>query len=235
MRKWLPLPVPARDHGRSFASRSGSGCAHLHSPTEEMSRACSRAGGLDDECALFRRGSAVHAVPPLLIIRPRRVRLHRRCGLNPGTASTRWHDSDRDIVLAVRSDRPGFSSHPAAVRTRSFACRCWSGEHLPLGLLAIFLLFFFVVALPVGSFIAVQRLVRRRSQLRMGEEAADNEAANAACMWKAFFPGDYEDGYFWMRHLSWAILVVICATKEYGQVPSHLVVVVCRNIRRDVH
>ncbi len=45
-------------------------------------------------------------------------------------------------------------------------------------------------------------------------------------MWTTFFPGDYEAEYFWVRHLSWAVLVIICAAKEYWQVPAHAVL--CR-------
>jgi hypothetical protein len=98
------------------------------------------------------------------------------------------------------------------------------GEHLPLGLMAIFLLVFFVVGLPVGTFIAVQRLVRDRSRWETDVEHTD--VSHDARMWTAFFPGDYEAEYFWVRHLSWAVLVIICAAKEYWQVPAHTVL--CR-------
>jgi hypothetical protein len=105
-------------------------------------------------------------------------------------------------------------------------CRCWVGEHLPLGLLAIFLLFFFVMALPLVTFIAVQRLVRGRSRFEMDDGADDNEISDEGRMWKAFFPGDYKAEYFWVRHLSWAVLVIICAAKEFWQVPTRTVL--CR-------
>ena len=93
------------------------------------------------------------------------------------------------------------------------------GEHLPLGLMAIFLLVFFVLGLPVGTFIAVQRLVRDRSRWETDEEHTD--LSHDERMWKTFFPGDYEAEYFWVRHLSWAVLVMICAAKEYWQVQAH--------------
>ena len=99
------------------------------------------------------------------------------------------------------------------------------GEHLPLGLMAIFLLVFFVLGLPVGTFIAVQRLVRDRSRLEMDDKAVDT-ASHDERMWTAFFPGDYEVEYFWVRHLSWAVLVIICAAKEFWQVPTRTVL--CR-------
>ncbi len=99
-------------------------------------------------------------------------------------------------------------------------CRCWVGEHLPLGLMAVFLLVFFVMALPLGTFIAVQRLIRGRSRLEMDDKAVDTEASDDERMWTAFFPGDYEAEYFWVRHLSWAVLVIICVAKEYGKVPT---------------
>ena len=99
-------------------------------------------------------------------------------------------------------------------------CRCWVGEHLPLGLMALFLLVFFVLGLPVGTFIAVQRLVRGRARLEMDDEAVDTEVSDEERMWTAFFPGDYKAEHFWVRHLSWAVLVIICVAKEYKQVPS---------------
>jgi hypothetical protein len=105
-------------------------------------------------------------------------------------------------------------------------CRCWVGEHLPLGLMALFLLVFFVLGLPVGTFIAVQRLVRDRSRWETDVEAVDTDVSDDERMWKAFFPGDYETEYFWVRHLSWAVLVIICAAKEYWQVPTRTVL--CR-------
>jgi len=98
------------------------------------------------------------------------------------------------------------------------------GEHLPLGLMAIFLLVFFVLGLPVGTYIAVQRLVRDRSRWETDLEVVDTEVSDDERMWKAFFPGDYKAEYFWVRHLSWAALVITCAAKEYGQVPTHLFV-----------
>ena len=88
--------------------------------------------------------------------------------------------------------------------------------------MAVFLLLFFVMGLPVTTFIAVQRLVRARSLLETDVEAVDTEGSDEERMWKAFFPGDYDAEYFWVRHLSWAILVAICAAKEYGQVPTYL-------------
>jgi hypothetical protein len=88
------------------------------------------------------------------------------------------------------------------------------GEHLPLGLMAVFLLVFFVIALPVGTFIAVQRLVRDRSRWETAVEAVDTDVSDDERMWKAFFPGDYKAEYFWVRH----------QPKEYGQVPTHLFV-----------
>ncbi len=95
------------------------------------------------------------------------------------------------------------------------------GEHLPLGLMAVFLLVFFVMALPLGTFIAVQRLVRGRLQLEMDDEAVDTALSDDKRLWTAFYPGDYEAEYFWVRHFSWAVLVIICVAKEYGQVPTH--------------
>jgi hypothetical protein len=75
------------------------------------------------------------------------------------------------------------------------------------------LLIFFVVAFPVGTFVKAQRLARRGAQLE-----TDDDAVSHARMWGVFFPGDYKDGYFWVRHLGWAVLVVICTVKEYRQV-----------------
>ncbi len=115
---------------------------------------------------------------------------------------------------------------------------CWVGEHLPLGLMAIFLLAFFGLGLPVGTFIAVKRLVRGRTRLESDNKEVDTEVSDDEQMWKAFFPGDYEAEYFWVRHLSWGLLVVICAAKEYWQVPTHdfvPTVVTCIRDRQDVH
>jgi hypothetical protein len=102
-------------------------------------------------------------------------------------------------------------------------CRCWAGEHLPLGLMALFLLVFFVLGLPIGTFIAVQRLVRDRSHKELDVEAVHTDVSDSERMWTAFFPGDYETEYFWVRHLSWAVLLIICAVKEYWQVPARTV------------
>ena len=112
------------------------------------------------------------------------------------------------------------------VQETHLGCRCWVGEHLPLGLMAIFLLVFFVLGLPIGTFIAVQRLVRDRSHRELDVEAVDPDVSDSERMWTAFFPGDYETEYFWVRHLSWAVLVIICAAKEYWQVPTRTVL--CR-------
>jgi hypothetical protein len=104
--------------------------------------------------------------------------------------------------------------------------------------MAIFLLIVFVLALPVGTLIAVQRLVRERSRRETDVEEVDLEKSDDELMWKAFFPGDYEIEYFWVRHLSWAVLGMICVAKEYGQVPTHLfvaTVVTSIRDRRDVH
>ena len=103
--------------------------------------------------------------------------------------------------------------------------------------MAVFLLVFFVMALPIGTFIAVQRLVRGRLQLEMDDEAVETDVSDHERMWKAFFPGDYETEYFWVRHLSWAVLVIICVAKEYGQVPTFFVppVLTCVRDRRDLH
>jgi hypothetical protein len=87
------------------------------------------------------------------------------------------------------------------------------------------------MALPIGTFIAVQRLVRRRAQMEIQGETAGTEASDDERVWNAFFPGDYEDGYFWVRHLSWAVLVAICVAREYRQVMTHLVVDDSGNIR----
>ena len=59
------------------------------------------------------------------------------------------------------------------VQETLLGCRCWVGEHLPLGLMAIFLLVFFVLGLPIGTFIAVQRLVRDRSRWETDVEHTD--------------------------------------------------------------
>jgi hypothetical protein len=112
------------------------------------------------------------------------------------------------------------------VQETHLARRCWAGEHLLLGLMAIFLLVFFVLGLPIGTFIAVQRLVRDRSHRELDVKAVDTGVSDSERMWTAFFPGDYETEYFWVRHLSWAVLVIICAAKEYWQVPTHTVL--CR-------
>ena len=159
--------------------------------------------------------------------------------------------------------RSGSCSHPTENKknknnlsrciraTYGCAHRCWSGEHLPLGLLAIFLLIFFVIALPVCTFVAVQRLVRRRTQFGTDNDSASASESDDARMWQAFFPGDYKDHHFWVRaslsrgadcincctfgvrlfsyrnfvffqvrHLSWAVLVILCAQKEYRQVQT---------------
>jgi hypothetical protein len=112
------------------------------------------------------------------------------------------------------------------VQATHLGCRCWAGEHLLLGLMAIFLLVFFVLGLPIGTFIAVQRLVRDRSRWETDLELVDTDVSDDERMWKAFFPGDYEPEYFWVRHLSWAVLVIICAAKEFWQVPTRTVL--CR-------
>ena len=87
--------------------------------------------------------------------------------------------------------------------------RCWSGEHLPLGLLAVASLIAVVIAFPCCTLIAWHRASRR------GEFEVDGDTAIRKLEQQIFHRGDYKLKYFWMRHAGWAILVLIAVLKEY--------------------
>ena len=81
-------------------------------------------------------------------------------------------------------------------------CRCWSGEHLPLGLLAIGALIIVVMGLPFCTLVAWHRHARD-----VDFEAV--EASSNKLQQQIFHRGDYEVQFYWVRHAGWAVLVLI--------------------------
>ncbi len=81
--------------------------------------------------------------------------------------------------------------------------RCWSGEHLPVGLLAIGALIIIVMGLPLCTLVAWHRHARN-VDFEAVEESASHELQQ-----QIFHHGDYEVQFYWVRHAGWAVLVLI--------------------------
>jgi hypothetical protein len=87
--------------------------------------------------------------------------------------------------------------------------RCWSGEHLPLGLLAVVSLIAVVIAFPFCTLIAWHR------GSRSAEFDVDEDSAIRKLEQHIFHHGDYKFEYFWMRHAGLAVLVLIGIFEQY--------------------
>jgi hypothetical protein len=116
----------------------------------------------------------------------------------------------KTIFMRYASVAARFAHSPAEI---SFGHgRCWSGEHLPLGLLAVASLIAVVIAFPLGAFIAWRRASRT------AQFAVDKDSATQKLEEQIFHQGDYEFEFFWMRHVGWAVLVVVGILQEYSPV-----------------
>ena len=80
--------------------------------------------------------------------------------------------------------------------------RCWSGEHLPLGILAIGALIVVVMGLPLFTLVVWHR------HARDADFEAVEESSNKLQQ-QIFHRGDYEVQFYWVRHAGWAVLVLI--------------------------
>jgi uncharacterized membrane protein len=87
--------------------------------------------------------------------------------------------------------------------------RCWSGEHLPLGLLAAVSLIAVVIAFPFCTLIAWHR------SSRSTEFDVDEASEIHKLEQQIFHRSDYEFKYFWMRHAGWGIYVLVGMLEEY--------------------
>jgi hypothetical protein len=94
--------------------------------------------------------------------------------------------------------------------------RCWSGEHLPLGLLAIGVLIVVVIGLPLGTLVLWHRQAGG-AQFEAAEESGC-ESASHKLQQQIFYRGDYELKFFWVRHAGWAVLVLIGIFDEFCEV-----------------
>ena len=164
-----------------------------------------------DQCALLLRRPAMLKIPQLLCICRRGLYLHGRCRHCECEDFARRNDADRGCVHEVRFCVPCCATMARVSRIRIIGShgRCWSGEHLPLGLLAAVSLIAVVIAFPFCTLIAWHRSSRNT------EFDVDEDSEIRLLEQQIFHRSDYEFKYFWMRHAGWGVFVLIGILEEY--------------------
>jgi hypothetical protein len=87
----------------------------------------------------------------------------------------------------------------------SGSARCWSGDHLAVGAMSVVMLPLFVIAMPVYTFAYIRRMI----------QSTLSGDVRVSPTWSGFVEGDYDRRYFYVRHVGWAVQVLVLALNEF--------------------
>jgi hypothetical protein len=135
------------------------------------------------------------------------------------------------MLCALRMSGLGFRAHVCLHR-------CWSGEHLAVGVLAVAGLLLLVLGMPLFSFVYIRNRLRGAISFRCNESGNVTGCADVlvlaqvcacallmcecvcACLcavgaWRGFVDGDYKLKRFYFRHAGWLVQALVLALNEF--------------------
>jgi hypothetical protein len=112
--------------------------------------------------------------------------------LATNTALNMVHCTESDSLQG----KPALASNPDL--------QCWSGDHLYVGVLSLFVLMCHTVGFPLVSWLVLSRQARRDD----GHSASDT-------IWSIFVAGDYQRQYFWFPHVQMIVLLSLSVLLVY--------------------
>ena len=89
----------------------------------------------------------------------------------------------------------------------SGSATCWSGGHLAVGAMSVVMLPLLVLGMPVFTFIYIRRKI----------PLTTTDDVNVSPTWSGFVEGDYDRRFFYMRHVGWAVQVLVLALNEFAE------------------
>jgi hypothetical protein len=112
--------------------------------------------------------------------------------LATNTALNMVHCTESDSLQG----KPALASNPDL--------QCWSGDHLYVGVLSLFVLMCHTVGFPLVSWLVLSRQARR-----------DDGHTASHTIWSIFVAGDYQRQYFWFPHVQMIVLLSLSVLLVY--------------------